>query len=564
MLVFWRDNDVIPKVGMRFFEHYLRRWQASLTERIRALETPSTRERGTTTDFSTEERQCIVEKARTYVTASFSEASVAPLDLRGREQEPVDLDIAFWVAGELRASTILAERLPLSVALERSVTRSLHDGRFRPLRVEELSDLRIEVTLFGNRWTPLSPEERQNDVIDPGRGYVALIGERPVAWYLPTVHNCRSFRDLQDFTTSLLYGKGRLSSRRAQQAIIYTFPTVDWIETVPGGPIMDLAGPIPAVSSEAVSVDRLLSESVDWMLRREIVPGVFSVKMTLSVGGGNAIDWARLGFTAEVLAEIGRRESRDDCLAASLRVRSFLERHLEPALFVDTETKALAAAYAGQAALTTGARDEAGEWAGKVDRFAADGIGSPLVQLQIATLFARLGGPYLDRASMLYLEIFSEWEKRRAIASLALYPQLISLALALFQATGEDRYRDDAFMIGDWFAARQNPDGSFPASPGSGSRVPYIRGTGKIMEVLALFPERYSDTLMRTFVYAASFQYTDASLYHIPSVRQADFRGGFRHDPFNREAWIDAAGHVALAAIRFLDKQKHSTSQPNA
>lgn len=536
---------------MQMVERYLRRWQASLALRLRTLETPSLRERGTTTDFSFEERQHIIEKARAYVAASFSGTGVAPLDLGGRERAPVDLDIAFWVAGELRASAVLADQEPLVTELERGVTRSLHDGRFRPLALEEISALRIEVTLFDHSWTPLSLEETRKNVIDPARGYVALIGERPVAWYLPTVHNCRPFHDLRDFTTSLFHMKGRLSAKQAKEAVIYTFSTVNWIEIAPGSSIVDLTGPVPTPSTQSVDIKRLLTESVDWILCQEITPGVFTVKETLSLGSSNAIDWARLGFTAEVLAEIGIHESRDDCLAASLRIRSFLGQHLESALFVDNEKKALAAAYAGQAALSVGQEAEAVVWAERVDHFASAGIDSPLVQLQVATLLARLGGPYLGRVLPLWTELFSKWQAHRSMAPLALYPQLIPFGQALFRATGDERYQDDTRVVGDWFRAKQNADGSFPANPGLVAQVPYIRGTGKIMEVLALSPGRFSETLERAFTYTASFQYTATSLYHIPLARQPDFQGGFRHDALNREAWIDAAGHVALAAARF-------------
>lgn len=133
---------------MQWIERRLRDWQGTLEEKMHRLnhEVSSGQEGGYRLPILTqEEKQMVTRKVREYVTQHFTSKEITPLQLNGREHDLVNLDVAFWVAGELRASAILADNLPLGEALRQCTERALHDGRFWSLNSSELSELCIEL-----------------------------------------------------------------------------------------------------------------------------------------------------------------------------------------------------------------------------------------------------------------------------------------------------------------------------------------------------------------------------------------------------------------------------------
>lgn len=530
---------------MRWIERYLRRWQARLERHLKAYELP--RAAGLALpQFSRKEQQALLAKAREYVAGHFSGQSVAPLNLGDKTDALVALDVAFWVRGELRASMILADGLPLQQALEQCTERSLHDGRFRPLTQDELAELRIELTFFGS-WTELLGASFQSLPIEPDHGFVACVDGAPRAWYLPMVHNALRFDTLPELVESLLFRKGRLGRTIASRATIFHFPTQGFIEKTPDGEeALALDGPL--VKQEKVpDTTKLFERSLAWLLDQEVAPGVFSPQQTLGGARTSTMDWPRTAFVGAVLAEVGKHLGRPELVQAAERVNTFLKRELTPALGVDTEAKALAAIYAGLAAISLGEHKTARLWREEAERLVPLPRLNPIAKLHGAKLLALVGE--VARAQGLFDEAFARWQRDRDHIQLALFPELLPLALTLWEKTTDQRYLEWAEAVGDWYAAHQNRDGSFPFAPRS-NRAPYLRGSGKILEALACLPERYSEAIKRGLAYAAKLQYTEANAFHVRASERSDFLGGFRHDAFNREAWIDAAGHVLLALVR--------------
>lgn len=532
---------------MAFLEPLLRRWHARLEAQLRTLDQPGVLERFSypLPSFSTDERQAILAWVRRRVEDSFHSHIPDSLRLPAQSHGPINLDVAFWVRGELRASAILAENLPLADALERCTERALHDGRFRPLEEDELAHLRIELTFFGP-WQPIERSMVEHTPLLYSHGYVATLEGTPRAWYLPMVHNAIRFETLTALTESLLRKKGGLTSAATRRAALYHFPTLGFIESADRQRPISLVGPLVA-ENEAQTAGRLLDASLAWLLRQETVPGYFLSERIPGKLDERMIDWARIGFSAATLAEAGVTIDRDDCRSAAKRTLAYLDRELGPARFIRPEAKCLAAVYAGLTAAQLDDAAAAGRWLDRAQQFLAFEHLSPIAHLLAGKLLATQGR--VGESRHIFELQYSSWLTQRDTAQLALYPELVPLALALHEKTREDSFREKALAVGDWYAGRQLADGSFPFALGS-SRAPYLRGSGKILEALACLPERYDETLTRGFRFAKSLQYTPDSMYHIPLVQQEEFLGGFRHDLSNREAWIDAAGHLILALVR--------------
>ena len=528
-------------------EKFLRKIQKQTTKKLAVLESEE-KKRMTVAIYSPEEKLLITKKVREYVLAKFTDEEVSPLKLNGKEESKVDLDVAFWVAGELRASAILARELSLVEALALCTERALHDGRFRPLEQKELSKLRIELTFFDGLWRPVSDEQIKKNIIDSTAGYVALLKDQPMAWYLPMVYNAINFRNLTELWDHLRFEKGGFSKEEAEEVSLYMFSTTGWIESVQMSEVLPLDGPIVFHHVMKKDISMIRDSSVEWMLRQEHSPGFFSSKLSPNMLQTGSVDWVRLGFTAATFAEIGVRERRDDLLMSSQRIDRVLERELEKTLFISKEEKALAMIYAGHSLLWKGEGVHAEHWLNQSKHEVKEDHMSPIAILQSTMLSLRLKKNEMHcRKSFSYF--YAEWQERNETAQLALYPELLALALTLARVTGKTSYQEKAFTIGDWYCKQQNPDGSFPLS--LGRNQPYVRGSGKIMEVLSLLPERYEGSLIKGLKYIGRMQYTEENIFHIPEIQKTAFLGGFRHDVLNREAWIDSAGHVGLALSRW-------------
>jgi hypothetical protein len=103
-----------------------------------------------------------------------------------------------------------------------------------------------------------------------------------------------------------------------------------------------------------------------------------------------------------------------------------------------------------------------------------------------------------------------------------------------------------------WYLSQKLPDGSFPGN--TTSSYGYVRGTGKIFEVLALHDEytesRYHDTLAWFY----TMQYTPSNTFFVQENIRKEMYGGFRHDYVNSSVWIDANAHVLIGIARILGR----------
>lgn len=523
-------------------------WQRDIEAQLVLLE-----ERVPLPVFSAEEKLLVLQKAREYVEASFTHALVKPLVLpTGLEKHPVDIDICFWVRGELRASMIIPMQLPLEEALPEAVRQSLSDRRFAPLQKEELSELRLECVFLGGPWRKLTRAERQKNEIDPTAGFVAYLGKRWVSWYVPPVHNCIAFRNLDHMMHSLLREKGKLSETLAQQAVVITYPTSGFVENSSHDGYFDLCGPL-VIPNEPILRDVLFERAIQSLLKQETQTGIFTVRQIPRTGAVKEIDWVRLGFTGYVLAEIGRLLERPLLIEASLRIAKVLREKSFEYLLKGDEWKVLTSIYAGLAAFSRRERELATEWLQCVSEHPQLTNFSPVTLLHLGSLHVLVGGTEnVQQARILLEQELRKWYQVRDKADLSLYPQIIFLAEELYRTTKEIHFHEIAISVSNWFVSQQQSDGSFPSYPGR--TFSYTRGTGKIFESLATLSAQNESALEKALEYLSMMQYSEENMFHIPKKQQANFLGGFRHDAFDRSVWIDSAGHIALGFARWLNK----------
>ncbi len=141
--------------------------------------------------------------------------------------------------------------------------------------------------------------------------------------------------------------------------------------------------------------------------------------------------------------------------------------------------------------------------------------------------------------------------------------------LKMFENEKDISYLHSAAEIFDWLLHYQLDNGSFRALNNPDSEFSYIRGTAKVFEVLAkvflinktkefdgIFNlDYYKACFQKAFNWIARMQYSSRNSYFVSSRNLDKVIGGFRHDYFNCDLWIDGAGHFILGASRFLKIQ---------
>lgn len=517
--------------------------------------------------LSEEEKMLALKIARESLEQSFRKDKLSISQaVPERFKEQATLDVAYWMKGVLRGSQIVSEK-PLHEGLRESALKAAHDPRFKPLAAEELDGVRIEITLMSDARTLLSDQDIENNAIDPSRGY-RLVSGHHTGWFLPEVFNVSRFRDLRELLEFLIVQKAGLPKTALDRATIETFEVDDFIESEDQSKALTLVGPItqgaPATESfqekgRKEDLEACLRNAADQLLRIQEADGNIPPVINPLTGKEHQIDWMRLPFAAHALAVYGKTIGDERYVAAAEKAGKYIRENAYEHPFLSPYAKTLCRVYSAELLLALGRNDEAESTAQEIFQRIDAIRAEPILFLKAASLLLSFGGKseFSTKALSLFEHVYAGFhelaEKKQAIG-LAYFPELITVGLQLHESTGEEKYFDIAVRTRDWYVRQQLPDGSFPDV--SGGTFAYTRCAGKIFEVLALRPQENEASILEAFRWIRDMQYDKENMFFIPERHRERVRGGFRHDAFNQEVWIDASAHVLIGGARLLEYLK--------
>ncbi|OHA18390.1 MAG: hypothetical protein A2664_04935 [Candidatus Taylorbacteria bacterium RIFCSPHIGHO2_01_FULL_46_22b] len=514
--------------------------------------------------LSLSEKRNLLQYARD-VTRSFFKAKFLPYEPdipAHRANERTIIDVGIWVGGELRGS-IISPSLPLIEAVRYASLGTLRDARMKPIEPDELERARIEITVMSDLTVLLRQQDLEAGKIDACRGYyVEAIGKR--GWYLPTVFNCVKFKNLSDVKRSLIKEKAKITEEDSRIPL-YTFGTESWIEDAAHA-LMLMEGPVayapaPSANSFLDAVRTHGDKAAEWLFGMLDADGAMPLYTDPLYGRTGRIDWGRLAHTSYALATYGVATRDAHSSQVSGKISSYIERYLFDITKPGVSLGGGVTAYLLHAALE---RNDDGRQAPLLEHLRTHAVSSaashPIISATVASLYARLAlagdNECAVESASLAKEVFLDFLNKKSLpgTQLALYPELIYTFQLLHTLTGESLYLKQSEEIEQWLVSQQLPNGSFPIW--CNSSFAYTRGTGKIFEVLALYPDHYSNAIEKSFEWLVQMQYTEDSLYFADPAFRKKAIGGFRHDHANTEAWIDSASHFLLGAARLLDTNK--------
>jgi AMMECR1 domain-containing protein len=451
---------------------------------------------------------------------------------------PADVDVTIWVDGILRGSRIV-ERMSLWMAVSEAARKACRDPRFKPLALEELPRTRIEIVVFSPLRVPLTRLEYDADRIDYAKGYTFSDGK--IGWYVPPVHNTRSFEHLADFVRSLVEQKAKLTWRGHVFRRISRFDVVDFLETSDRTPLQ-LRGPSPDVGALAHDASWYL-RGAEWLCRIQEPDGALPTVTNVTTGRASSrMDWLRLTLAGHALALYGKTHGHGESVQAAERVWTYLVSQDFGENTKLTTRHPFALTYAVAFARALGKDADAGVLTERACEACAEDVKQygVLEMAHIARVLAQSKGER-HRVDGRQMGDVLRARFARAKESETFMPVNWAETVALFW----DEDRAFAHTVADRIAAC-----IFPDEKRARSLFAYTRGAGKILEVLALDKKRYHGEIERLEKWLQTMQYTEASSYFIPSDVRPRMLGALRHDWGNTDAWSDSVAHCLVAAAR--------------
>lgn len=460
-----------------------------------------------------------------------------------------DLCVALWTRGRLRGSVVLEDR-HFGEGIAESAILAARDSRFKPLDISELNDTRIEVTVMSDLRIPIKFLPETKNYIHHEKGYL-LEKSGKMGWFLPEVHNVRRYRNLENFFGDLAEEKAGLERDSYKKSKIFIFEVDDFIESNNHEKALSLSGPVvSAFQNQTHEFEKFflyrLNMAADWLCENQEPDGNMPPVINALSGQKKQIDWPRFIFTARALAEFGVATKENKYLIASEKSFKYIKKYLFSNVTI--KNYELSLAYYGQLALTLSKLDEAAVVADKLCRPLSNAKFEPITFAQTGSFlkdFLKHNNNYSGTFENVLKNLKNNLEKEinwQKDINLALWAETANT----FFGIDREFYK----KIIAWLLSRQMPNGAFTES--TDSNFAYTRGTGKILEVLATETLNVSDEISKALKWFTSMQYDEENTYFVPYEIRPKIIGGFRHDYFNQEAWIDSAGHFLLAGARLL------------
>jgi AMMECR1 domain-containing protein len=486
------------------------------------------------------------------------------------------VSVSLWVNGVLRGCSS-PKKQPLGIALEEAAFDAMWDIHFKPVAKEEFLNMRIEVTLLAFFRTVSVRMLKESAEFDLTMGY-RLSYKTHVGWFLPNIFNTIRFRELDNFLETLIEREAGLKKEFLSKSTITVFRVDNFIETEKKDQILLLSGPLVQNTKKYIEFDldflrdleMVLHRAARHLLKIQESDGNIPAVTDPLLGRGRSVDWIRLSFVVKSLAFFGQVVGETKYLLAAEKAREYIRKYGYDHLFISKYDRTLCHVYYAEYLLVIGMVDEAKKISLEVADQLDIAFSDPILLLQTASLLLSFEEEkFLQRAKVIFESVWLLWnrlfqQKKKGFGiELVRFSEGIAVAEELFCITGDALYQERSERMRVWLVDQQFSDGSFPIM--TGSNLAYTRGTGKIFEVLTLKSEKNQKSILGAFTWLKKMQYTEENLYFVQKNYQEKFLGGFRHDVYNQESWIDATGHVLFGGARLLSvltKKTGSESTP--
>ena len=447
--------------------------------------------------------------------------------------------VALWTRGRLRGSIVWPPSQALR-GLAQAAVLACQDTRFERLTAADLDDTVVQVSFIHAPRVALSADE----LAGPHEAYAdkALFvseGTRSGV-YLPEIFNIVRHRSLRALATSVATEKAGIAAP-GPDTVFEVCEVTELVESFDRTRAVRLEGPVAMVDDADASAAKACGEAAClWLARIQREDGALPLRVRPATGATDGLDVPRMAMTAQGLAAFGVAYDLPAAIEAARRTLAFVERARVSAE-ADGPNALLVDCYIGKATrVLDGAAASREKEAAVLRRLDRGTPSSPLVLAHALSFLGGVAGPSGELVS----QLTQRFDAALAGTSAVSLAEWAEVAMAPLGGAGGAL----AARVRRWLCSLQLPSGAFPDT--TTSDFTYSRGTGKIFEVLSAAPAETSAATAGALSWLRSMQYRPDSVFFIPTEHRDRVLGGLRHDAFDADAWIDAAGHLLLGLAR--------------
>lgn len=318
--------------------------------------------------------------------------------------------------------------------------------------------------------------------------------------------------------------------------------------------------------------DALLSagrKAASWMSSLMASDGSFTTILTISGKKNSKYDWIRSVLSGWALGLFGQTFKEKKYILNSERNFLFNKKFiLDNTININCKNYIFSLTYLGEQALVLNHINDAISCAENIIINRKIIPRDPIVLSQISSFFGVLvlngNATYLKwalRLADLCKRDFDSPSNSVNSRSLARYAGLFNAFFILYKCTGNKVFLQKSKDVAIWLLRNRLESGAFKNT--EKDTFVYSRGTAKVLECLSIFNHmskseksllgNFDAYIVHSFNWLINMQYNSKNTFSVDSDSASKFYGGFRHDYFNADAWIDAAGHFLVAVSRYCE-----------
>jgi hypothetical protein len=461
--------------------------------------------------------------------------------------EECTIDVTVWVGGFMRGCRIASGGGVLEM-VRQAAQKVVVDGRYKPILPAELQNAQFELVIIPNTWLPVTSSDMSDRVVVRSFATRMLVGQNIQSWYMPGLANQREYSTAQYYQT--LKKKAKLRNSSNERVHYQTAPSFSCIESTNDQKLMLLDGVIPQVpnaQSESLMSPEALAASIVRVIDAD---GYMPIIHPATSHHEHKLDVVRLAGTYYALREYALLSKNTEFEDEISRLYEFTTSQLD---LCTQRKRDLAESYLALGELCDTSSEK------KHVKLVLE-RGLPEVQssnmiacLQATKVFAYASEneqQHTEKVLQQVQEMFLQWSQKKDDAQVSvLYADLLPLLHTCNMQAEVTSYLQ-------WLQKLQLENGSVVGSRNDTQYV-WTRGVSKIAECCAWLPEGHR-IAKPALGWLSTMQYTDETMYHIPKSKREIFKGGFRHDYWNRDLHFDANAHALLATARLKYFETHT------
>ncbi len=444
------------------------------------------------------------------------------------------VSVTIWVSGQMRGTSIKKGDTFLD-AISKATLQAVNDLQYKPLTKEELPRVRLEITYLSNLFLPY----RERTYTLSQRVYVrpSLLERK---WAFPYLSNSSLHKNASTFVKQ---------TQGFSKKSLFHVSAISFIESENTHSVFVLNGPILQKEERSFSCmsDLIIDGIFLYLKNNQDKDGYITSIHSVLSSEKKSEEWHLTTLFVYALIKFSKS-------VQSLTLQEEIEKayvYIKKVCFSFDDINVDVILYLLKVAFLVQDREMMAQCESFISQRFEKNKQRAVFLFQYSFFLLEEKKETLPHFIVKLLIVqYEEWKKKvikKEDFELAYYADLIPLFILLGKTEDSSvDYSEKAKEMLLFYQALQKYDGSFPVMRyGSYS---HIRGTGKIVESLSRSELLNNDNIFfqKSLRWIFNMQYDKENTFFVKGEEKLFCMGGFRHDVYTTDIWIDSLAHVLL------------------